>query len=210
MVEYKYLVLPYQRYTVDQLNKVKDIIKKDPEKHAQEIADEVGLTARQIKKIRLLFLKGTKEDIDLLYTCKYYITSIISGIKYRSKCEKMKQKFEERQQKQHYTSVYGAKVKTTKKGKRVVQRIDNVDPKFMNRPITKEIPRLRGCPVKEDYFQSNEFQELVNQNKDFLNLMPEGTQIENEINSETKIQKKVEKPKKTRIDNQIIDFDIKY
>lgn len=96
-----------QQYTKEQLDKIIPMLKE--EKHPNDISPLVGMSNRQIKKIRFILNDGTEDDIKLLYLCKYYISSIERLAKVRKKIyllpkkkeqktEKIKQKIKEKRE----------------------------------------------------------------------------------------------------------------
>lgn len=75
-------------YSIEQIDKIKELLEKDPNMHAQDMSLEVGLSARQIKLVRHIFKKGSEEDIKRLYSHDFRIASIKLDINYQK--EKIK------------------------------------------------------------------------------------------------------------------------
>jgi hypothetical protein len=82
----KLLENPKVKYTREQLDEIFKLI--DEDLHAQEIAEKVNITARQIKLIRQIYKKGDEEDLERLLSCKYYISRILAKMKLKK--EKIK------------------------------------------------------------------------------------------------------------------------
>lgn len=81
------LELKKPRYCQEDLDFVLEKIKENV--HPQEIHEQIPhLTSTQIKKIRLIFNKGEQEDIDDMYQCKWYLSSIKNVIQWKQKQKK--------------------------------------------------------------------------------------------------------------------------
>jgi hypothetical protein len=86
-----------QQYNKEQLDKIIPMLKQ--ELHPNDISPHVGMSNRQIKKIRFILNDGTEDDIKLLYLCKYYISSIERLAKVRKKIELLPKKKEQKKEK---------------------------------------------------------------------------------------------------------------
>jgi hypothetical protein len=82
----EFQILKKKRFTNEQISKVIEILKETPNLHAREIANQVPeISARQIKKIRYILKCGTEQDLESVLSCKYYISSIMSGVQNEKK-----------------------------------------------------------------------------------------------------------------------------
>jgi len=69
------------KYTKQQIKKVMELL--DKQIPISEIAEQVGFSNRRTKKIRYLHNKANQDELDLLFQCKYLISSIEKSVKKR-------------------------------------------------------------------------------------------------------------------------------
>ena len=76
--------IPKHAYNKEQLDIVFDSFKNEEDIDLDKLSERSGMSRRRLKKLRYIHRKGSPEDLELLYECKYLISNIEKDIKLRS------------------------------------------------------------------------------------------------------------------------------
>lgn len=82
------------RYNKEDIEKVFELLDQNIE--LDDIVNQSNFTKRQIKHIRFIKLNASEQELELLFDCQYYLSSIRKYINKRKTIRKRRSKIEQR------------------------------------------------------------------------------------------------------------------